>query len=199
MSNSTTPDPLQQLQFDASAIIIEIERLTGLRSRWSGNIVVGTQLNAAGRAAYFGAKSWNCDIIIHQDRLAHPGKYSTLVHEAFHSVSVGLNQSDFDILTGYEEGVVEACTRLFRNPILTVAGLPPAMDVRTSYNRYLIVLEDLRTRTNKLESAFYLTLITVALVDRESTVLQWIQDAEPTKSPAQIMQETSLQQEELQR
>ena len=69
----------------------EVERLTGLQSRWSGRVVLGTEVNALGRPRYFGAKYWNCDIVLHRSRLLSPQRYSTLVHEAFHSVSVGLN------------------------------------------------------------------------------------------------------------
>ncbi len=161
--------------------------------------MIGTQRNAVGRAAYFGAKPWNCDIVIHQDRLAHVGRHSTLLHEIFHSFSVGLNELDFDLARGWEEGVVEACTRLFRDSLMAAAGLPPASDIRTSYNRYLPPLESLRIRTLQAEPAFYLGLLAAPLAGREAAVLQWIHKAEPTNSPAQIALDTDTARQELRR
>ena len=80
------PDPLQQLSFDVRAIVTEVERLTGLTSNWRGRVVIGTELNTRGLPRYFGGKAWNCDIVLHQSRLLSPSRYSTLIHEAFHSV-----------------------------------------------------------------------------------------------------------------
>lgn len=190
MTNPVPSDPLQQLTVDVSAIVAAVEHLTGLRSRWSGQVVISADADAMGRPAYFGAKEWNCDIVIHHVRLNAAGKYSTLVHEAFHSVSTGLNKSDYCALQGYEEGIVEQCVRLLRDTILAASGLAPATDTRTSYSRYITLLEDLRIKTSKPEQEFYIGLLATTLADREATVLQWIQDAEPTKSRLQIEQET---------
>ena len=193
------PDPLPQLHADVTALVAAVEQLTGRKSTWSRRVLIGAELNALGRPAYFGAKPWNCDIVIHQDRLTHPGRYSTLLHEIFHSVSVGLNKPDFQLLRGFEEGVVEACTRLFRDSLLIAAGLPPAAEVRTSYNRYLTALEILRSRTLKTEADFYLALLAMPLFNREATVLQWIQDVEPTNSRVQIALDTDAARQELRR
>ena len=190
MSNLTPPDPLQRLQNEVDAIVREVERLTSRKSRWSGRVVVSAAISPTGRTGFFGAKDWNCDIIVHQSRLGSTGLHSTLVHEAFHSVSVGLTQLDYYALPGFEEGVVEQCTRLHRTAILMASGLPSSTDVRTSYPRYLFCLEDLRARTSKAAHDFYLPLLATSLIDREAVVLQWIQQAESAKRGWQIAHET---------
>ena len=98
----------------------------------------------------------------------HRGKNSSLVHESFHSISAGLNEPDFQLYRGFEEGVVEACTRLFRDVILAPIGLPPATDVRTSYNRYLTALETLRSRTGQSRNRFLSFAAVNAIVNPRS-------------------------------
>ena len=105
--------------------------------------------------------------MLHKSLLALLSRYSTLIHEVFHSVSVGLNEPDYRAWKGYEEGIVEQCNRLWRAVILANAGLPPSTDARTSYNDRIILLESLRTRTQKAEQDFYLSLLQTPLRDRE--------------------------------
>ena len=185
------PNVLAQLQADTRAIVTEVERLTGLQSNWSGNVLLGTEVDSTGIPLYLGAKPWNCDIVLHQSRLLLVARYSRLIHEAFHSVSVGLNKLDYDVLDGFEEGIVEQCTRLFRAAILANAGLPAPTDARTSYRRQVALLETLRQRTNRAGADFYLALLNIPLRDREARILQWTQSAEPTKTRQQIEQETA--------
>lgn len=184
-------DPLAQLATDVAAIVTEVERLTGVQSRWSGKIGIGTELNAIGRPRYFGAKAWNCDIVVHQSRLLSPFRYSTIVHEAFHAVSSGLNQADYDAFVGFEEGVVEQCTRLFRAVIMANVGLPMPTDVRTSYDAEIVSLEMLRQRTRMTAHDFNLSLLKTPLPDREAVVIQWIGAVDKTKTPKQIERETA--------
>lgn len=191
MSSPATPNPMQQLQADVHTIVTEIEHLTGLKSNWSGTVTIGADLDAFGLPLYFGAKPWNCDITLHQSRLFSPARYSTLIHEVFHSVSVGLNKPDYDVFDGYEEGVVEQCTRLFRANILANASLPPPADARTSYRRVVALLDMLRLQTQQAPQDFYLELLKTPLRDREAKILQWIQQVETTKTLRQIEQETA--------
>ena len=181
---------LQQLQSDTRAIVTEVERLTGTMSNWSGNVVVGTEQDITGLPLYLGAKLWSCDIALHQSRLSSPARYSTLVHEAFHSVSAGLNNLDFQQWRWWEEAVVEQCTRLFRISILASAGLPAPLDARTSYTDKVTLLEALRQRTQQVEQNFYLALLQTPLRDRGMVTLQWIQTVETTKTLRLIEQET---------
>ena len=169
---------------DVSAIVYEVEQRTSLKSRWNGT------LNISSNPIYLGAKHWNCDIDLDQSLLSRPRRYSTGLHEALHSVSMGLTQADYPLFFGYEEGVVEQCTRLLRAEIFAALGFQGSFDVRNSYPDEIAALETLRSRTNQTERIFYLALIKTPLRDRDASVLQWIQQAEPFKSGTQINQET---------
>ena len=188
MTNQTAN--LQQLQADTRSIVTEVERLTGLNSNWSGNLVLGTELNALGRPRYMGMKAWGCDIVLHQSLSLFADRHSTLIHEALHSVSVGLNELDYRAYKGYEEGVVEQCTRLLRIQIIANTSLPAQTHARTSYTIEVGLLETLRLQTHKTDTAFYLELLETPLRDREARLLQWIQTVETMKTLPQIAQET---------
>ena len=191
MTTPASPALLQQLHADVRAIVVEVESLTGLKSNWSGTVTIGTDVDASGLPLYLGAKPWNCDITLHQSLLALPSHYSTLLHEAFHSVSVGLNKTDYELFRWWEEAVVEQCTRLFRVEIFARAGLPAPPDARTSYTNKVILLEALRQRTRQTEQNFYLAMLQTPLRDRETVTLQWIQSVETSKTLLQIEQETA--------
>ena len=183
---------MRQLHADVRAIVTEVERLTGLKSNWSGTVTIGNEMDAFGLPLYFGAKPWNCDITFHQSRLFSPTRYSTLIHEIFHSVSAGLNRIDYQQWRWWEEAIVEQCTRLFRSTILVNVGLSAPLDTRTSYSDKTILLEMLRLRTQQAEQDFYIALLQTPLQDRERVLLQWIQSVETTKTRLQIEQETLL-------
>ncbi len=188
--SSLSGDPLQQLQADTRAIVTEVERITGRKSSWSGVVVLGVDLDASGLPLYMGAKPWNCDIALHQSRLSSAGRYSTLIHEAFHSVSVGLNEPEYQQYRWWEETVIELCTRLFRADILARANLPAPLNARTSYTDKILLLDTLRQQTQQTNQDFALALLQTPLRDRERTILQWIQSSEPAKTLLQIEQET---------
>src|ERR1051326_4103662 len=115
MNNPSALTPtVQQLEADQRIIVGQVEQRTGLISRWSGIVLIGTDLNVLGRPLYAGRKEWNCDITLHRMYLTAPRRYSSGVHEALHSVSVGLNPRDYAAYRGLEEGIVEQCTRLLR-------------------------------------------------------------------------------------
>lgn len=127
-----------------------------------------------GEPAYFGAKDWSCDIVLHRNILDTMRRYSTGIHEGFHSVSVGLTEEGYHVFQGYEEAVVEQCTRLFRERILEGLKLMEPLDKRTSYNAYIAEMEKLRYWTGKEAEDFYLGLLKIPLAQREETVVKWI-------------------------
>ena len=131
-------------------------------------------MDAPGIPVRNGAKNWDCSIEVHVTRLSLPGRYSTSVHEALHSVSAGLNPADFRAFKGYEEGIVEQLTRQMQNEIAAALGYGGVMERRTAYNRYVLLLENLRGLTQREETSFYLNLLRTSLCNREDTVLQWI-------------------------
>ncbi len=165
---------------------LELQRRTGLVSRWSGVIHVSNN------PLYLGAKQWSCDIDIDQSLLTRPRRYSTGLHELLHSVSVGLNPAEYPRFTGYEEGVVEQCTRLLRDEIFAAVGLQGPFDVRNSYPNEIAALEALRNRTLRPDHDFYLALLATPLQIRDAIVLQWIQWAEPMTSASRIDYETAV-------
>lgn len=137
------------------------------------------------------SQRWNCDIALDQSLLTRPRRYPTGRHELLHSVSVGLNPNDYPRFAGFEEGVVEQCTRLLQNEIFAALGLQGPFDTRNSYPNEIAALETLRTRANKVKRDCYLGLLSTPLRNREAVVLQWIQEAEPMTSAAQIDRETA--------
>ena len=165
MSNAITADQ-QQIEADVRLLVTHVVQHTGLLSRWSGTVAIVDSVR------YSGAKRWNCDIDINRNILYLPRRYSTALHEVFHSVSAGLTEFVYDANLGYEEGVVEMCTRLLRDEIFAAMSLPGPFDVRTSYDREIFALENLRARTPKQARDFYLELLRTPLPDREEVVLQ---------------------------
>jgi hypothetical protein len=163
-----------QIQSDQKHIVHQIFEITGLRSRWSGNVVFGTQLRPDGLPVYAGVKEWSCDINLHKSILDTMRRYSTGIHEGFHSVSMGLDPIAYQVFQGYEEAVVEQCTRLFRERILEGLKLTEPLDKRISYDDYIAEMERLRYWSGKEAEDFYLGLLKTPLAEREETVVKWI-------------------------
>ena len=165
---------MQLLEADSRTTVAEVAQRTRLPTRWNGKAIIQTAMDAPGIPVRNGAKNWDCSIEVHVTRLSPPGRYATSVHEALHSVSVGLNPADFRAFKGYEEGVVEQLTRQMQGEIAAALSFQGIMERRTAYNRYVLLLENLRGLTQREENAFYLDLLRTPLCNREDTVLQWI-------------------------
>lgn len=177
----------QRVQQDVQGIIAEIERITGLQSRWTGNLLLRT-VNDPSYATTAGAKEWNCDISIRQDYTASVHYFHVCLHEAIHSVSVGLIPNNYILHKGFEEGVVEQCARLLSQEIAAVLGIP-VFGGYGAYQTEINLLEDLRLLTSKPEREFYLGLLAVPLDRRELTVVHWIELAHPQKTRQQILRD----------
>src|SRR5204862_3798970 len=134
---------LEQFEIEEQIIVADFERITGLGFRWTGRIILGTETSNLGGPLYRGIKEWNCDIKVHESLMGSVGRYSTGVHEAFHSVSTGLMVDDYGMFRGFEEGVVEHCTRLWRDEILAPLQITEPLEVRTSYDSEIGLLEQL--------------------------------------------------------
>lgn len=169
---------MAQIQEEQRHIVERITKITGLPSRWSGRVVESTLVDIFGSPIYAGAKDWSCDILLHQSILNTVRRYSTAVHEGFHSVSVGLEAVAYNELRGFEEGVVEQCTRIFREEILYGLKMDEPLETRSSYGFYVSLLEDLRSKTAKEARDFYVDLLHVPLSKREETVVQWLKEAQ---------------------
>lgn len=90
-----------QIQEEIAAIVAFLVEETGLPSRWSG------QVGLIPDADFRGKKLFRCDILIDVALAQRPERWSTLIHEALHSLSADYNKEDYHRFRGWEEGVVE--------------------------------------------------------------------------------------------
>jgi hypothetical protein len=184
-------NPIQQLQQkvqqDITAIHTEVHRITGLQSRWNGAIYL-PDANDPDYATAAGTKEWTSDISIRRDYVTSVHYFHICLHEALHGFSVGMTPINYIAYRGYEEGVIEQCTRLLSSEIavnLNMAFTGGYGAYQTEIGR----LETLRSRTNIAERDFYLGLLATPLDNREETVIDWIDLADPNKTRQQIVSE----------
>lgn len=71
-------DAASQTQQELDAIINILSGLTGLTSRWNGEVELSQDLSALGR------KPFTCRIVINRSLLNSPLRWRTLIHEALH-------------------------------------------------------------------------------------------------------------------
>lgn len=106
-------------------IVAFVEETTGLRSRWNGSVRVVDSDTAAlmSRLPFFAKKDWGCGITVLQATLSNDGRWRSLLHEALHSVSVGLTQESYNQFAPWEEAVVESLQRMYRPALLRSLGV----------------------------------------------------------------------------
>lgn len=160
---------VQQELFGIAGVLSE---LTGLTSRWSGEV----ELSQDARA--FGRKPFSCRIVLAERLAEQPVRWRTLIHEALHSFSVGYNLQDYQTWRGWEEGVVEQLQRLFRPAVLTRlyvtidAAVFGEAEVDYLFNKHIKALEQLRGATGAGEAQdFYLDLLATEIKDRPGLIL----------------------------
>ena len=173
------------------ALLPHVESLTGLPSRWNGQVHFTDAVNVRGEPAYLAKKDWSCSITVHVERANSSRLFETLIHEAFHSVSAGLTFSAFQKFPGFEEGVVEWLTRRF-GPQIAQEMNRTASFQRDVFERALAALNALWMLTNRLEEEFYLGLLRTPLAQRQESVVQWVGEADPLQSRARILARISL-------
>ena len=158
-----------RVQQELIAIVDVLSGLTGLTSRWSGEV----ELSQDARA--FGRKPFSCRIVLSESLADQPVRWRTLIHEALHSFSAGYNMTDYQAFLGWEEGVVEQCQRLLRPTVLKRLGLQindsvfVAVEASYSFNKYIGAIERLRGalhREDELE--FYLDLLATQIKQRHN-------------------------------
>jgi len=93
-----------------------IEATTGLRSRWNGTVRVvdATTASLLSPTPFFAKKEWGCGITLLETTLGNDGLWRSLLHEALHSVSVGLTEQSYQQFAPWEEAVVEGLQRILR-------------------------------------------------------------------------------------
>ena len=69
-----------------------VEETTDLLSRWNGMVRLLDAATAAllSLSPFLAKKEWGCGIILLETTLSSDGRWRFLLHEALHSVSVGL-------------------------------------------------------------------------------------------------------------
>ena len=164
-------------QQELSDILAVLTELTGLPSRWSGRVEIMPN------AEFKGQKRPICDIRIDAALAAKDERWSTLIHEALHSISAGYNSSDFRDFRGWEEGVVEQMQRLFRPVIFARLGITLAAEVfypaeeAHPFNRYIAAIEALRlslwknATLDRTQQDFYLDLLAVPIRERPDSMV----------------------------
>jgi hypothetical protein len=170
-----------------TAITQRIEAITSLHSRWSGDILFSDELDGLGNPAFSAKKEWSCSITIHRAVLRLPGLFARLVHESLHAVSNGVERVAFMEHRGFEEGVVEWCTRHLTAPLATELGVEATFEEREVFDPYLTRLENLRVLTGLEKEVFYVRLLQTPLAERPETVVQWAQTAHPDEPPVRVL------------
>lgn len=166
--------PPRSIQEDLELLRDAVEGLTSLPSRWSGHVVLldSVQMQALKGVPTLAEKQWHCDILVNTALVASPMRWSTLIHEMLHSVSVGLNPENYVRFRGWEEGTVEQVQRLIRPQILTRYGISTPNEAFTErekhwkYNPYIEALEGMRDILQIPVANFYLDLLRLPLAQR---------------------------------
>ena len=160
-------------------IVSVLTELTGLPSRWSGRVEL------VPNAEFKGKKRFLCDIQIDAVLAEKEVRWTTLIHEALHSVSAGYLRDDYQNFQGWEEGVVEQVQRFLRPRVLSRMDVvvDPVLffqlDAEHGYNKFIAALEDIRQAQNGAETssaeveAFYLDLLATPLKDRKGRVSRY--------------------------
>lgn len=155
-----------RLHQEVNALVVVLTRLTGLPSRWNGEI------SLVPGADFKGKKRFSCGIELHADLANQEVRWLTLIHEVLHSLSVGYVASVYQDFPGWEEGVVEQLQRYFRPLVLAELGI--LGDTKTfltvekshKYNVYVQALERLRLLIDVEAIPFYLDLLRLPIKQR---------------------------------
>lgn len=151
---------------DLQQVVELVETHTGRTSQWSGSLQVrGLEFGFAGQ------KHRSCGISIHEDVLVVPAqRWSTMIHEALHSVSGAFSASGSP--DSWEEAIVEQMQRIIRPAILADLGMQiaadeiEARDVIHPYNVDIGRLETLRRVLDREPKDFYMTLLAATSMER---------------------------------
>lgn len=160
-----------RVQQELVGIVGVLSELTGLTSRWSGEV----ELSQDARA--FGRKPFSCQIVLAERLADQPVRWRTLIHEALHSFSAGYNMTDYQASLGWEEGVVEQTQRLLRPEVLekldaqVASSVFAAVETAYSFNRYIQAIERMRVAlTRDDEREFYLSLLATPINQRHNLI-----------------------------
>jgi hypothetical protein len=160
---------LAEAHADLRRIVALVEEYTGLTSRWNGSLRIrGLDFGFSGQ------KHRSCAISIRQDVLTVPAyRWSTMIHEALHSVSGDFSSSRSDPSSyQWEEAIAEQTQRLLRPTILEILkvdvslGDLSARDGSHLYNQQIRRLETIRDLLGRDSLPFYLPLLAASTRER---------------------------------
>jgi hypothetical protein len=147
---------------DLTRLMPQIVETTGLPTRWTGAVRVrGLEFGPAGQK-----HGW-CGISIREDVLLKPElRWSTMIHEALHSVSAAFSSARLDPTSQrWEEAIAEQTQRLLRGELLGPLGIGldetalRSRDATHRYNTHIDALERQRRVEGREARAFYLELL----------------------------------------
>ena len=155
--------------------------MTGLKSWWRGEVhVIQPSEQIFSHRQFTARKDWDCSFSIVATLTNDDVRWRTLIHEALHSVSVGLNAQDYGPYLGWEEATVETLQRLIRPSILARLGVSveEALFVRVEsiwrYEHYVTAIRQIATEFPGVSGEeFFRTLLGVHLRDRTAYVFAW--------------------------
>jgi len=184
---------LETIQNEFAVIVQIVESLSGLSSRWNGAVLLTDEVLISGRPCFRARKDWSCGLTVHVATIVQPQMHLTLVHEAFHSVSVGARRQQLEGNRGFEEGVVESLTRFHGLDILGDAGYPNRKSqAREQFDDFLEALESIRRVCRADHDTFYLGLLRTPLAERRYTVVKWACQTDPHVSESRMTARLSL-------
>lgn len=174
----------ERLRQDVGHIIEALRELLQQESGWNGEVSI-----ESGYSAFSGVARYDGTIGINEIVNAHPDeRWRTLLHEALHTFSTGLNRADYAKHRGWEEGAVEQIQRQLRPTVLHMIGVTVSEDALQQreashpYNRYITLLEGLRVLLAQNHDTFYRRLLRIPLSERPAQVRAWSAGLAPTKT-----------------
>lgn len=161
-----------RIQQELVAIVAVLGELTGLDSRWNGEVELSQDIRAYGR------KPFSCRIVLNERIAEQPIRWRTLIHEALHSFSAGYNSGDYQTWRGWEEGVVEQLQRLLRPSVLAQIAVTvdeavfQSVEESHTFNEYVEALERLREAADlRTSQEFYFDLLATEIKNRPGLIL----------------------------
>ena len=160
-----------RVQQEISAVVDALSELTGLSSRWNGDVELSQDTRI------FGRKPFSCRIVLNQQLANNPIRWRTLIHEALDSFSAGYTMGNYQMFLGWEEAVVEQTQRLLRPAVLERIGVQVEssifvpIETNYSFNKYISAMERMRVALrDDDEQQFYLNLLATEINIRHSLV-----------------------------
>ncbi len=170
-----------RVEDEARQVVAFVEEMTGLRSRWNGTVRVVDAATAAllSPVPFLAKKEWGCGITL-LETTTGDGRWRSLLHEAFHSVSVGLTQESYNQFAPWEEAIVESLQRLYRPALLRSLSVDAdesriaASEAAWRFNRAVDALGRIAAERPEVPAREFLEqMLRTPLPDRPALAFEW--------------------------